>query len=748
MLISEKLWIRYGWMFLIALMLVASRLFSQTKSTNFIKGADVSFIPQVEDLGGVYSINGVPTDPLQIFKDQGFNYIRLKLWHTPAQNYNNLDKILYMAQRIKAQDMDFLLNFHYSDTWADPGKQTKPAAWRGLSFEALNDSVYQYTKHVIRSLYEQQTLPDMVQIGNEITPGMLWNDGRVGGSYDTPQQWQQLGELIKSAIRGVRENCADGDSVRIMIHIDRGGNNSGARWFFDHLLAEDVQFDVIGLSYYPWWHGTLDAVKANLNDLAGRYEQDLVIVESAYPWTLQWYDSQNNIVSNASQLHDGYPASIDGQANFMRDLMRIIRNTRNGKGKGLFYWAPEYISVPELRSPWENVTLFDFDGYALSSMQVFNEQEPSGTPINVTVRLNTATMSDTLQPWHVVQLRGEVSGISYDILPDGKKINWEASSDIILDNVGGDYWQTTFQMYPDDELSFKFWTGYDINHGTYQRLGWESAITPVDGLSGNRRVLVAGERDTVMQLQFYNSNSTVRDQYWRPYELHNDSIAIYFRVNMGNALKSGYFNPELHGPVAVRGDSIISGSSLSWTTSKISLTREQYSVNGESFWSGVCYIPRSAVQAGDLLEYLFYIENHESNGWEKRQSNRTLVITPSLVQSKHDTTLHWDYFDVTGGTNNVTSRTNNAPRGFGLKQNYPNPFNHQTKICYHIDHRMRVRLSVYNMRGQRVATLIDHEQSSGDYAVGWDAVELVTGIYLIRLETDTGVAIRKTLLLK
>jgi arabinogalactan endo-1,4-beta-galactosidase len=123
----------------------------------------------------------------------------------------------------------------------------------------------------------------MVQIGNEITPGMLWNDGRVGGNFDTPQQWRNLGELLKAGVRGVRESCDAGDSVRIMIHLDRGGDNAACRWYFNNLMSQGVEFDVIGLSYYPWWHGTLNQVRANLNDLAARYSKDLIIMETAYP---------------------------------------------------------------------------------------------------------------------------------------------------------------------------------------------------------------------------------------------------------------------------------------------------------------------------------------------------------------------------------------------------------------------------------------------------------------------------------
>jgi arabinogalactan endo-1,4-beta-galactosidase len=364
---------------IIITLLFNSYLFAVTKtdSVEFIKGADISFLAQIEDLGGVYNDNATPQDALQIFKDHDFNYFRLKLWHTPAENYNNLEKVLYMAKRIKEKNLKLLLNFHYSDTWADPAHQTKPKAWNGLSFEVLKDSVYQYTKKVIGALCAQQTIPDMVQLGNEITPGMLWNDGRVGGNYNN---WKQLGELIQSGIRGVRESCAAGDSVRIMIHIDRGGDNGGSRWFFDNLNKQNVPFDVIGLSFYPWWHGILNQLKSNLNDLATRYGKDLVVVETAYPWTLQWFDSRNNIVGDAGKLHAGYPASIAGQTQFLKDLISIIRNVKNEKGLGLFYWEPEYISVQPIGSPWENLALFDFNGNALTSMDAFLEQPAEVMP--------------------------------------------------------------------------------------------------------------------------------------------------------------------------------------------------------------------------------------------------------------------------------------------------------------------------------------------------------------------------------
>ncbi|NQT27724.1 glycosyl hydrolase 53 family protein [candidate division KSB1 bacterium] len=720
--------------------------FSASDSTEFIKGADVSFIPQIEDLGGVYSNEGVPQDPLTIFKDHGVNYIRLKLWHTPDEDYNNLEKILVMARRIEDQGLKFLLNFHYSDDWADPGKQTKPVAWEGLSFEVLKDSVYQYTKHVIQALNDQGTLPEMVQVGNEITPGMLWPDGRVGGSYDTPQQWQQFGELLKSAILGVRESCAGGDSIQIMIHIDRGGSNSGSRWFFDNLHAENVEYDIIGLSYYPWWHGTLGQLTSNLNDLAARYDKDIIVVETAYPWTLQWYDSQPNIVGSGNDLHAGYPASVLGQSLFLRDLIQIIRNTNNQKGIGLFYWAPEYISVEPLRSPWENCALFGFNGDALNSMDVFLEEPIDIPAVNVTVRLNTATLMDTLQENHYTQIRGEVSGLTVNDLPDGQRVTWEEDSELILENAGGDYWEVTFQMYPGDELSYKFWTGFGFRQGTFQRLGWEGPITPPPGFTGNRRVFVAGEQDTVLNLQYYNSTSDYKDQYWRPFESKEDSTAIYFRVNMGKLMDSGRFDPDVNGPIAVRGDAATSGGQLDWDVSKVILQREEYSVNNESFWAGTCYIANSDVADAIPIQYKFYVENDSEIGWENSIPNRQVYTTGS------DTTLHWQYFDESGSTSLVDPENSKLGMSFRLRPNFPNPFNQQTRIQYALENPTFVTLKVYNLQGKLVSVLVQEEQAPGTYSRVWNAEVngniIPTGIYFIHLETEYGLQTQKMLFVK
>ncbi len=718
---------------------------------SFIKGADISFLPQIEDNGGVFKEAGTPKDLMQILKDYGINYIRLRLWHTPAENYNNLPKILSMASRGKAMGFKLLLDFHYSDTWADPGHQRKPKAWENISFDALKDSLYQYTQRVIRALDRQGTPVEMVQLGNEINSGMLWNDGRVGGNYDS--NWPNLAALLKEAVRAVRESSARGDSIKIMIHIANAANNSGCRWFFDRLIANGVNFDIIGLSFYPWWHGTLGQVKSNLNDLASRYKKDIIIAEYAYPWTLQWFDNQNNIVGNQSQLHAGYPASVDGQALFIRDLMKIVRQTKEGRGTGLFYWAPEYISTPAFPSNWENNTLFDFYGNTLKSINAFLEEPDTLAPITVTMIVNTATHWDTLMPHHFVQLRGEVQGIAYLNLPDGKRVSWDANSDLVMKNIGGDYWSVSFQMYPGDKLSYKIWTGYTRTQATYQRLGWEGPIIPYEGATENTRIFEAGRNDTILAIQYYNSSSEIKTQYWQPFIHREDSIALYFRVNLGGAMKSGRFVPAVHGPIGLRGDSVSSGGVLSWSRSKVLLNRELYSISNGSFWSGVCYIPRVAIQAGQKLAYKFFIENDSQNGWENNIPDREVIFTSSLIEQKKDTTLHWVYFDDSNPLTGIEDEFPAMPSQFALLQNYPNPFNHQTRIEYSLQQPGHVTVRIYDVRAGLVTTLVDLFQEAGYYHFFWNGTDsrgapLASGIYLLQLKTEAGMVVRKMLLLK
>lgn len=350
-----------------------SLIYSQ--SIGFINGVDISMLYQIEENNGIYFENGIAIDPIDIFKQHGVNTIRLKIWHTPDPEFNSLQNVLQMAQRIDSIGLDIMLNFHYSDTWADPSHQTKPSAWESIDFETLADSIYDYTNHVITRLKMQGTLPKFVQIGNETDCGLLWPDGYICDESNTAEQWLNLGILYNNAISGIQDAIDEMDTVWTLGHLSHGG-----LWYFSNLFNEGVSLDIIGQSYYPWWHGSLDELSTNLTQLSNEFQKPIVIVETAYPFTLSWNDNTNNIIGMESQLLDGFPASEIGQLNFLQAVKDRVTN--NEFGAGICYWSPEWISTETFGSPWENLALFDFNSEVLDGITVF-ENDNTGIDENI-----------------------------------------------------------------------------------------------------------------------------------------------------------------------------------------------------------------------------------------------------------------------------------------------------------------------------------------------------------------------------
>jgi arabinogalactan endo-1,4-beta-galactosidase len=340
-------------------------LLSFTKSNQFINGVDISMLKQVEENGGLFYEDGNQIDPIQIFKDKGINTARIKIWHTPSQNYNNLESVLEIAYRASSVGLDLLLDFHYSDTWADPSSQTKPSAWVDLDFETLCDSVEQYSRHVITKLKNQNTLPKYVQIGNETDCGLLWPDGYVCDESNNDSQWNKLRELFMHAIEGVNSALDTQDTLEIISHVSSGGN-----WFFSNLIGQGIDIDILSISYYPMWHGTLTDLNQNIDELGNEFQKPVLIVETAYPFTLQWNDNTNNILGLETQLLENYEASEEGQFSFLHDLITLVN--QNNYGLGICYWAPDWISTNQFGSSWENQALFDFDGELLDAISVFD----------------------------------------------------------------------------------------------------------------------------------------------------------------------------------------------------------------------------------------------------------------------------------------------------------------------------------------------------------------------------------------
>jgi arabinogalactan endo-1,4-beta-galactosidase len=337
-----------------------------------IVGHDMSFAVQEQAAGAVYTDDGRTALPEQILADHGANYVRLRLWVNPPAGYSDLRSVLTMAGRAKAAGMRLLLDIHYSDFWADPQSQTTPKAWAGQDLATLAQTVRTYTRDVLNDLSAQGTPADMLQLGNEIRNGMLWPTGQI--NWDTGAGWDALGTLLRAAAAGARD--ARGATPKLVVHFDQGGDNAFSRSFFDHILAQHVPFDVIGLSYYPFWHGTLSQLRANLDDLATRYDRDVAVVETQYGWTLDNGDQLGNFLWQETQLVPGYPATPNGQLGFLSDLLSIVATVPDGRGAGVFYWQPEWIPgvgwAPGQGTPNDNLTLFDFTGHALPAVAFTN----------------------------------------------------------------------------------------------------------------------------------------------------------------------------------------------------------------------------------------------------------------------------------------------------------------------------------------------------------------------------------------
>lgn len=362
---------------------------------DFIKGADISTLLEAEQHGAkFFNQNGQQQDAIAILKANGVNYVRLRLWVDPqdasGKTYgggsNNLENTIALAKRVKAQGLKLLLDFHYSDFWTDPGKQFKPKAWEKMDYPQLKTAIHDYTRDTIARFKQEGVLPDMVQIGNEINGGMLWPEGKSwgqgGGEFD------RLAGLLNAAISGLKENLTGGEQVKIMLHLAEGTKNDTFRWWFDEIAKRDVPFDIIGLSMYTYWNGPISALKANMDDISKRYNKDVIVVEAAYGYTLDNCDNAENSFQAKEEKDGGYPGTVQGQYDYIHDLMQSVIDVPDHRGKGIFYWEPTWIAVPGttwatkagmkyIHDEWkegnarENQALFDCQGKVLPSITVF-----------------------------------------------------------------------------------------------------------------------------------------------------------------------------------------------------------------------------------------------------------------------------------------------------------------------------------------------------------------------------------------
>lgn len=344
------------------------------RASGVLVGVDASSLPAVEAHGARFraSPDSAATDALVLLQARGVNAVRLRLWHTPADGSCDLAATTAMARRAKLLDMKVLLDLHLSDTWADPSHQSPPAAWAGITDRALEDSVRRYTRQVVSTMRAAGALPDLVQIGNEVGNGMLWPHGAVSPDDPDDKRWRQFARLFRAGARGVRDGAGDDGEPEIVLHLEHGGDARRTRAFLDRLRYQGTVPDIVGLSYYPWWHGSIEALLVTLRDLA-EHGESACIVETAYPWTLGSADDGHNIVGLQSQLLTGFPATPEGQKAFVARMSSLV--SPGGYGlRGLFYWEPADVAAPGRPSSWENLALFDFGGVVLPAIDRLSDR--------------------------------------------------------------------------------------------------------------------------------------------------------------------------------------------------------------------------------------------------------------------------------------------------------------------------------------------------------------------------------------
>lgn len=339
------------------------------KESVFYKGVDISSLPEHEDGGEVFfSADGRKVDAFELLKESGINSIRLRLWNDPkavpeARGYCDIEHTIGMAKRIKEHGFHLYLDYHYSDYWADPGQQRKPHEWQNLDFDGLVKAVHDFTYETLTRMKAEGVLPDMVQVGNEIRSGMLFPDGAVP-NYDN------LAKLVNAGIRACREVSSD---ICVMIHLDQGGRFYYAKEWFDSMFAAGLEkIDVIGISFYSFWHGTFMDLRDTMKGLIERYKLPILCVETAHPWR----HCEHEHVSKGLMKNAGFAAGPDNQKKSLELIMKIASSVADGRMTGVYYWEPLCIPGKTYGSWDENMGMLDENGRALCGFEAFRDFDP------------------------------------------------------------------------------------------------------------------------------------------------------------------------------------------------------------------------------------------------------------------------------------------------------------------------------------------------------------------------------------
>jgi len=432
-------------------------------TSDFIRGVDISSVIAIEQSGVIFKDReGKPQDIFVTLKEAGVNYIRVRIWNDPYDSQGNgygggtsdLSKAIEIGKRAAAQGMKLLVDFHYSDFWADPGKQMEPKAWSGMDVAQKESVLYEFTKDCLAQLIDNGAEIGMVQIGNEI------NNGIAGVTA-----WPNMAKLLSAGSKAIREAAiAAKKTIDVAIHFSNPETENRYAAYSFNLNRYEVDYDVFASSYYPYWHGTLENVAALLKNIADTYKKKVMIIETAYTYTLADSDGHDNTVSDSSDLSD-YPATVQGQANFIRDVMSTVAGIGEA-GIGVCYWEPAWIAVgptsaidknkemwekygsgwatsfageydPEDAGVWyggsavDNQALFDADGKPLDSLYVFRYVVNGNTVARAIDAVNNTALAVTIGD--TITWPDTIEVIYNDGTHEAKTVVWNGSEKSEID---------------------------------------------------------------------------------------------------------------------------------------------------------------------------------------------------------------------------------------------------------------------------------------------------------------------------
>ena len=337
-------------------------------------GADISWLPEIEAAGGkFFDAKGRRIDAIALLKLSGVKVGRIRVFVNPLTETGSLNRAIALAKRLKTNGLEICIDLHYSDTWADPANQTMPTGW-SMEIDKLENEVYEYTQEILREFVNAGVTPKWIQVGNEVAGGFLWPLGKI--SSDDARQWQNFVRLQNASALAIRELLPN---ALIIVHLECGGDSQRVHWWLSNAQKHGLSnFDILGLSYYSQWSGSLNELNKTLNVVTSTFKKPVVIAETAYPWTTQRFG--NDVIDTVKALLSGHPLTKNGQKKFVLSLEKLLRQQPGNRGLGLWWWEPMAMKVLSSNGAitWNggmaNSTLIDSDGRALPALSALNGQ--------------------------------------------------------------------------------------------------------------------------------------------------------------------------------------------------------------------------------------------------------------------------------------------------------------------------------------------------------------------------------------